>query len=542
MVNLRQLDQDGNYEFVLTGPFGGHQSDMPNSAIGDSDGFSFTDNVIFRQGIIANRGSLTQKHTLAIGTTRIEAIAPFYDSLGRRKVMYAGTLNAGADLDIYAWDGTTLTNMLTLVGAGSRIVSCDTVNDILSFSNGKFQLRNWDGTAADVPTVNALAPSARHLCEIANHLLCGYVDTDPITGGGPFPQRIRWSAEGDPTDYNVSLTAGFVDLSNNLGPIRGIHRVGQLGLVLQEKGFVQIAPTGNGLNPFDFVSFGDSSHGNHFSYSHAAFGNEFVIYVNNSNVWKFDGTSFEPIGSKPIDGNRRRGARTAILRDLSGITSEETVVGFCSYDILTQEYTGYWLCSGENTVWYYDFIEQAWSRLTYNKNISCIGNTFLADLVTYPQYDIRGCTPFLGNGNTILKGNVFVNSNDDFLAFGAGAFIYLNNPNDPTVTDGGSIGILQSGTLYLGDTKKNKVISQLRIQYRNLYVNDLIFDIYNEKGSHVSGELTSTGTTGTSLSHIFPVKLSGLNFGYQIQANNAKGFMIEEIGIKFKYESDYKNN
>jgi hypothetical protein len=183
--------------------------------------------------------------------------------------------------------------------------------------------------------------------------------------------RIRWSGAGDPTD-NTGFTDGQNDILTNLGPISGLAKIYQQGYVFHKQGITQMLPTGLGSAPFRFTTFGSKGKGNWFPYSLAVYGEEGAAYIGQEDVFFFDGTQSIPIGSRPVQGNRRVGARARIMSELAQATAN-SIRGFISTSIKGTDYKAYWIVIPGVGVWRYNFDEQNWVRDGYDRNATDVG-------------------------------------------------------------------------------------------------------------------------------------------------------------------------
>ena len=362
----QQQRQDEPNDFVLTGPFGGIQSEAPQERI-EQLGFADAINVLFRKGAAFTRPKLYQTLTALNGP--VLGAADFFDVTStRHQVVMTPT-------SVYNWDPVTgMFSLLTgtLTGGSNQKYTWAVVDDKLCFCQQEDVVQVWDGITAGFGPVSANAVPAKFLFELNFHLIAA----NTIETGILAQQRVRWTGAGDPTDW-ISLDAGQADLLNDLGPITGGLRLYQLGFIWQYWGITQMIPTGNGLFPFNFVPLGSKAKGNVIPYSLASFGEDIACYVGKNNVYQFDGNYSTPIGDRPIDGSRyRSGARKRILADLQACNFSN-VFGFLTTSINGQDYFAYWLFMPElNQSWVYHFDEGNWTRETFNPVIPSIAGNF----------------------------------------------------------------------------------------------------------------------------------------------------------------------
>lgn len=361
----QQAVGEEKFEFPIRGPFGGIQSELPPGSI-ETYGFNDILNLILRKGTATVRPDFTALTLMPNPQEPIDGIADFFDANGARHQMIITPTR------LLQWSGGGPGSFTAIPGAAftgpaSAIFDWAVVNYKLLFSQGVDKVQVYDGIINSVGPASANAVAANHMFELNNYLIV----LNTIEGGQAFPQRMRWTAPGDTTDW-VSLSAGVLDLLNDLGPIVHGVKLFQAGYALQQFGITQIIPTGNGLNPFNLQPIASNNHGCPYPNSPAHQGGEFIDYVGLDNVYSFDGTQATPIGDQPIDGRKRIGARKRILADLATV-SPGSVYGYITTAINGSDYNAYWLTIPNTATWMYNHDEQNWTRFNFNKNISTIG-------------------------------------------------------------------------------------------------------------------------------------------------------------------------
>ena len=168
----------------------------------------------------------------------------------------------------------------------------------LVFTNANDNVKYYDGTAVqDVPN---LPSTGNCKCKAVglfnNHLILFHT----IEGGTAIPQRIRWSAAGDPTDWTSVNDAGYVDLFDSedfiitgvpIGPYvaiyreRSIYRMEYLGSADKLFNFDEVV-SGEGARSVDSVVDVGTEH----------------IFVGNSNVYRYrGGFDLDPMSDKLYD-------------------------------------------------------------------------------------------------------------------------------------------------------------------------------------------------------------------------------------------------
>ena len=243
--------------------------------------------------------------------------------------------------------------------------------NIVYYTNGAPFVASWDGitqqptatttfgdasiaasvagiSKADSPTiisgsVGPLALGALFISELDNHILLANVTvldqlgvnaapSGSITPAGTiyqFPQRIWWSANGLPNqwDFSANTNAGENDFLDVPDTITGIITIGVSGYIFRSNGITQFVPTGNGVAPFQFDHLWASEHGVGavFPWSIHSYG-AFACFVSTEQIYQIGVNSFSDIGGT---------ARDAIMADLA--QSSGTPVG----SIVPTEALGY---------------------------------------------------------------------------------------------------------------------------------------------------------------------------------------------------------
>jgi len=523
MIPPNTLREGERPEFVLRGPFGGIQTELPAHLIEQIGGLVDSTNFFFRHGqAIVRPGVSALSPFPAAGPANEQAngIINFYDSTGtlRQMVLTAGSVAGGRLLQ---WNGpaggwTNIPAGVALTGTSINQFTYDTVNYKLCFCQGIDKIQLWDGITANFNVASVNAPVARYLAEIANHLVTGYT----TEGGITFPQRVRWSGTGDPTDW-TGPSAGANDRLNNFGPITGIAKLYQQGFGFQQKGIFQIIPTGIGTNPFAFIDLGARARGNAFPFSLDVYDERTAYYVGTDNVYAFDGTQSVGVGEFPMQGRQRQGAWGAISSDLQA-ANPNTVVGAVSTSINGRRFNAYWLFIPGITCWVFNIDEGNWTRASFAKTVSRAdyftnnGIIRIADLVgTILQ---QNWTPATLQGNNPFD-NFFIGFTDgtpgmiDFTSFSEQPFS------------------LQTGQIVAGDLRHEKIVNTVRIVYQDLGVATFTLTVSNEKGETRTRTVTIGSGTGKMLASIIPLQgqITGMFMTFQISGAAAQPLSISEI-------------
>lgn len=211
--------------------------------------------------------------------------------------------------------------------------------NVLYYTNGGPFLASWDGitlsptasnsgvasstsvaaiSVADAPTVvpgstGPLSFGALFIGELNNQILLANITLIDNANGTiyTFPQRLWWSANGIPTQWDpiANTSAGFNDFLDVPDTLTGMATIGVCGYLFRTNGITFFTPTGNAQVPFQFDHLWASNHGigNVFPWSIASYGS-IVDFISVEQIYSMGVSSFEPIGGK---------ARDAIMGDLA---------------------------------------------------------------------------------------------------------------------------------------------------------------------------------------------------------------------------------
>lgn len=166
------------------------------------------------------------------------------------------------------------------------------VNGTLCFGNGNIYVQKWDGTTNKATNLSATyADSAKYMIEYGNRL-CIFNFLDSAVRR---PWTMRWSKEGDPTNWTDS-TAGEMDFLETDDPVCGAGKVGT-DLMVYKTNSIHIGNrTGVPTAPFTF-SRHQKGIGLLAPYSlvHAMGTN---VFLGNNNFYYMNGDQPEEIGEK----------------------------------------------------------------------------------------------------------------------------------------------------------------------------------------------------------------------------------------------------
>jgi hypothetical protein len=484
------------FEFPITGPFGGIQSELPLDQI-ENYGFADTTNMLFRKGVCYLRPGFTLLTPFPVTANEpVMGIADFFNKNGVRiQVVFTPTR-------LLRWnsltaDWTEITGP-GFTGAATDTFTWDVIGNKLCFSQGKDKIFYWDGITPNYIQTSVSAPAALFIAEIGLHLMALYCDI----GGGPLTQTYMWSGAGDPTDW-TSFNSGRNDNLNNLGPGRGLLKLGQYGYGWHNWGIVQIQPTGIGVAPFYFTPIANSNVGNISIRSLTRFNREGVecaAYLGKDNVYIFNQSSVIPIGDAPIDGRKRLGARSRILADLVSSNALDSF-GFVTQNIVGNVFNAYWLIIPNVAVWCYNFDESNWTRFQYNGKQTVAGLFFwqrgirIMDLIgTIAQ---QNWTPATLNPNLLFDGFAIGYDNGQI------GFIDFTNYSEIA-------GQVVSGKHIFTDRRHGHAVKKFRLVVQDNGPATYTVTVRNNLGYQETKSVTLGTGSGDSISYVFAFNVSGL--------------------------------
>jgi len=557
----QQPRQDELPDYPYVGPFGGVQSETPIDKIGRV-GFAEVQNIIFRKSqgqllsmfqalprpasggtiaqlvgqILALAGTIAGLSTLVLDGPVI-GIADFFNVSGIRCFVI------WTPHSMYQWNGVSWLQVNgTLTGSNLQYMSWDVVGYKLYFSQQQDKVQVWDGLTASFAAANGAAVPAKYLCEVGFHLLAA----NTIEAGQSSPNRIHWTGIGDGTDW-TSFSSGQTDLFNGLGPINGLGRIYQSGYAFQQWGITQINPTGIGTAPFSFVPMGSRAKGSILPYGVATFGEVVACYVGKDDIYIFDGTQSQGIGSRPIDGNRRLGARGRIFTDLYS-TSLNNIFGVINTSNNGVDYESYWLLiPGLNKAWVYHFDEGNWTQVRFANNqlygpvgifngiqsnspeiIQLIGTiaaqswTF-SSLTNVAPLDTLAISDGVANTVSLLQPGI------------AGS-----NPTSGSINSGDG-WYIRSGALTFDDSRHTHTLKKMRLVFNdqgNVTVN---IRVSNEQGQ-TSTKTTTFGTgSGKPVTQIVAFEIPGKYITWELSGPPGVNVILTEIAPVYDVGGEVQN-
>jgi len=287
----------------------------------------------------------------------------FQDALGNFH-----TLFLNSDQPFYLNPDGTYNPLLDVNGNGfspksSAFYSIEVYLNQAFFANGGPKLAYVQGdqgfyTAGNVPG------TCFFLGKLASHLMM--INTiEPVAGtlgSMNFPARVRWSASGNPLEWDLSvdLTAGAEDIADVEDQLTGWATIGSNGYAFRNNGITVFSPTGIGTAPFYIENFsiGPQGVGCSIPYTLAIYG-PFCAFVALNDIYLFDGGAPIPIGGK---------AKRSIFRDI--YSSVKPVSAYMMGTLLGgTDFLSYWISCPQTedttSMWIYHFDSQTWVNETF---------------------------------------------------------------------------------------------------------------------------------------------------------------------------------
>uniref|UniRef100_A0A6M3KZ03 Uncharacterized protein n=1 Tax=viral metagenome TaxID=1070528 RepID=A0A6M3KZ03_9ZZZZ len=124
------------------------------------------------------------------------------------------------------------------------------VDDKFCFTNGYTRVQYYDGSTYAADLNATYADSARYCIEYANRLILADLTNESVSARDPY--MIRWSKEGDPTDFTDS-TAGTAWLIDTDDYITGLGKAGSNIFVYKRDSIYVGNRTGEATAPIAFI-------------------------------------------------------------------------------------------------------------------------------------------------------------------------------------------------------------------------------------------------------------------------------------------------
>ncbi len=267
---------------------------------------------------------------------------------------YAGTATKLYELRANAWTdeskaGGYSTNVEDVweftVWDRSQLIIATNFNDPVQ------SLQIGEGASADFADLitSTNKPTAKHIDAVRDFMVLGHTND---TTDGVRPNRVWWSAIGDPTDFDPDATtlSDYSDLPAG-GWVQRIVGGAEYGVIFQEKLIRRMEFIGSPVI-FDLPA-ADRKRGTPIPNSVIAFGRN-IFYISEEGFFVFNGSSSEPIGNNRVDNEFWR------IFDLANKTKVSTAIDLQNKLVLWAFPAA---SSVANTIFVYKWDRGDWSEI-----------------------------------------------------------------------------------------------------------------------------------------------------------------------------------
>jgi hypothetical protein len=258
---------------------------------------------------LGNPGLVTAKNVLPRENSydQFPGLSELYDALSVRCYGAFGTRDVDGNAFNFAGDDTNLYNLQAGVWTDVSGATYATPSDgfwrftqygrnVMATNYGN-AIQNWlMGTSSAFANLGGSPPKARYITTVKDFVLLGNID-DAVDGA--VPNRIHWSALGDPTDWtpDAATQSDFRNLDASKGWVTQVVG-GEYFTVFQERAISRGSYVGS---PIVFqVDEVESGRGTQAQGSVAKFGN-LLPYLGLDGFYIHNGQSSEPIGAGKVD-------------------------------------------------------------------------------------------------------------------------------------------------------------------------------------------------------------------------------------------------
>ncbi len=234
------------------------------------------------------------------------------------------------------------------------------VNGKFCFVNGNVYGQYWNGTDTYATNINTTyCNQARYCVSYANRLVIADMYDGDTAARNPW--KVRWSKEGDPTDW-TDVTAGFNDFIDSEEPITGMGVVGINIFVFKKTSYYMGNRTGEALSPIAFPGGGKRGIGLYAPYSLVHVGGE-IAWMGLTDFYFMNGDTAESIG-EPI---RKK------FFDL--VADDELVNVFGINNGRYNEVIWVANTSSGQYLFVYNWVEKSWGVYQFSSNVTGLGGS-----------------------------------------------------------------------------------------------------------------------------------------------------------------------
>jgi hypothetical protein len=226
------------------------------------------------------------------------------------------------------------------------------------FVNGNVQGQYWNGTDTYATDINTTyCNQARYCVSYANRLVIADMYDGDTAARNPW--KVRWSEEGDPTDW-TDVTAGFNDFIDSEEPITGLGVVGSNLIVFKKTSYYIGSRTGEASAPISFPS-NKRGIGLYAPYSLVHVGGT-VAWMGLNDFYYINGDTAESIGG-PIRKKFFELVADDELLNVFGVNNGRYNEVLWVANTSAGQYT-----------FAYNWVEKSWSAYRFDSNITGLGS------------------------------------------------------------------------------------------------------------------------------------------------------------------------
>lgn len=336
----------------ISAPWLGWKDDLP-AMLSPSNSFKQITNAIITKGrLYAFPTFSSSRSLLPPDGNQIMLIKSFLDILGNWHTAFVTTQN------IYYSNGDSTFNLLgalpNVLQTSFPLTSQVLLNKLWFGGPYNLSLTWLDGSAT---VFTGLTDGFWYSGKLANRLIIANTiePQNTVAGSLNFPYRVRWSKNGDPSNW-TDISSGANDLAETEDGITGFVTLDQVGYIFRTFGITTMTPTGNFQLPFVFDNFSTSEEGlgNSIPGSLASFG-VMACFVGPDDIYSMFPASYP---------NRIGGAaKKSIFKDLSSAIGPVTAAIIPSL-VPGIDYLSYWLgipvANNTTSIWIYHFDDNTW--------------------------------------------------------------------------------------------------------------------------------------------------------------------------------------
>jgi hypothetical protein len=234
----------------------------------------------------------------------IDAAGNVYNYAGDAAKLYERSSNSYTDVSVVGGYNTADGEWWEFVRWNDDIFATNYSDPIQEITMGGANFANLGGSP----------PQARHIAVVGDFVVVG----NTVDGTfGTVPNKVRWCAIGDPTDWTIDpLTqADYQDLKGSGGQVQKVIG-GEYGVIFQERSIQRMTYVGSPvIFQFDEV---EQNHGTPAPQSVVAH-RDMIYYLGQDGFYVFDGARSRPIGKNKVDKSFFAEVNQSNLHKITGV-------------------------------------------------------------------------------------------------------------------------------------------------------------------------------------------------------------------------------